>query len=42
MNQYYYDLNDKDLKKYYNSLNLSFSTPQHIAEVEKEMEKRNI
>lgn len=40
MNPYYYDLSNSQLIKYYNSLDLSNASQQHIEDVEKEMESR--
>ena len=42
MNEYYYDLTDHELKDYYNSLTNKNATPEHIREVEKELEVRGV
>ena len=42
MNEYYYDLESRDLEIYYNGLELGKdgTTAEHIEEVEKEIERR--
>jgi hypothetical protein len=42
MNEYYYDLSDEELETYYTNLDKSKSTKEHIAEVEKEIEEREL